>query len=440
MSRLSLALLLVTYLVLGVAYAVYTPTWQVPDEPAHFNYVRTLVEERQLPVLQPGCYPHEYLETLKARRFPDDMSVDPLCYEAHQPPLYYVLAAPVFALSQGLPLAQQVIALRLFSVLLGAVLLGIAWRVVQLVFPVELPLAVASVGFVAFLPMHLTMVAAVNNDTLAEVVMAAVLWLGLSRLHGRFSNGWYAVFGGILLALALLTKTTIYLPAFAVLVGGELGQWWGDWRIELRRSAATLLQLLAVGLALSAWWFLRNALTYDWTDPFGWKRHDAVAVGQPRTLEWVVELGAVRVARAFAVTTFKSFWGIFGWMGVPMDQRTYAVLFMVSAVAGLGLLLFAWRVWRSSGALTARQCLALGLLALPPLLALAGHLWYNLSFVQHQGRYLFPGLVPLALFFTLGLREVLASEHEGVLLGLWTAGLAGLAAYSLFRFIIPNLG
>jgi hypothetical protein len=115
-------------------------------------------------------------------------------------------------------------------------------------------------------------------------------------------------------------------------------------------------------------------------------------------------------------------------------------LFLVSAVAGLGLLLFAWRVLRNSGTLTDRQRLSLCLLALPPLLALAGHLWYNLSFVQHQGRYLFPGLVPLALFFTLGLREIVASEHERVLLGLWTAGLAGLAGYSLFRFIVPNLG
>ncbi len=352
----------------------------------------------------------------------------------------------LFALTRGLPLAQQVVVLRLLSVVLGAVLICVAWRIVRLVFPEDLPLAVASVGFVAFLPMHLTMLAAVNNDALAEVVVAGALWLGVSRLRGHFGGGWYAVFGGIVLGLALLSKTTIYLPAVAVLVAGELGRWWAD-RPSSRdtqqwvpTSAATLLQVLIVGLALTAWWFLRNALTYGWTDPFGWRRHDAVVIGQPRTAEWVAQLGALQVARTFAVTTFKSFWGVFGWMGVPMDERVYAVLFLVSAVAGLGLLLFAWRILRASDTLTGQQWLALGLLALPPLLALAGHLWYNLSFVQHQGRYLFPGLVSLGLFFTLGLREVIASEHEGVLLGLWTAGLALLAGYSLFRFIVPNLG
>ena len=36
----------------------------------------------------------------------------------------------------------------------------------------------------------------------------------------------------------------------------------------------------------------------------------------------------------------------------------------------------------------------------------AGYLWWNMSYLQHQGRYLFPALVPLGLAFTLGLREV----------------------------------
>lgn len=439
MSKLLLALVLIAYLALGTAYAVYTPAWQVPDEPAHFNYVRTLAEDGRLPILQPGCYPHEYLETLKANHFPDDMSVDGLCYEAHQPPLYYLLASPIFRLTEGLSLGQRVVALRLLSVGLGAALLLAAWRVARMVFPEDLPLAVASVGLVAFLPMHLTMVAAVNNDTLAELVMAVILLLGLSRLKGTVTARRYAVFGGALLGLALLTKTTIYAPCVVVLAGGELGRWWLERPASLRPAVVTLAGLLLVGLALSGWWFVRNGLTYGWTDPFGWGRHDAVVVGQPRTVEWVEDLGVREVAQSFLVTTFKSFWGIFGWMGVPMDERTYLVLFLVSAAAGLGLVLFARRTLTNTQYSLPNQRLALVLLALPPLLAFAALLWYNLSFVQHQGRYLFPGLVSLALFFTLGLREVASSEHEGFLLGLWTAGLAGLAGYSLLYFIIPNL-
>jgi hypothetical protein len=78
-------------------------------------------------------------------------------------------------------------------------------------------------------------------------------------------------------------------------------------------------------------------------------------------------------------------------------------------------------------------------------LTLGVHVGYNLTFVQHQGRYLFPALIPIALGFAVGL-------------GLWFKPLrkrwphivylipAGLAAalialdlYALFRVIVPAL-
>ena len=31
------------------------------------------------------------------------------------------------------------------------------------------------------------------------------------------------------------------------------------------------------------------------------------------------------------------------------------------------------------------------------------YIWYNVEYVQHQGRYLFPALLPLALFYVLGI-------------------------------------
>jgi len=37
-----LSLLIMLYLALGTLYAVQTPIWQVPDEPAHYNYIRYL--------------------------------------------------------------------------------------------------------------------------------------------------------------------------------------------------------------------------------------------------------------------------------------------------------------------------------------------------------------------------------------------------------------
>ena len=105
---------LIVYAALGTLFAFKTPSWQNPDEPAHYNYIAHLATERQLPVLRMGDYDGAYLERLMAERFPPDLSIEPVRYESHQPPLYYLLAVPIYWLSQGLPLA-----LRLFSVVLG---------------------------------------------------------------------------------------------------------------------------------------------------------------------------------------------------------------------------------------------------------------------------------------------------------------------------------
>ncbi len=49
-----LTFIIVGYLVLGFLYASLTPPWQTPDEPAHYNYVRYIVENRALPELITG--------------------------------------------------------------------------------------------------------------------------------------------------------------------------------------------------------------------------------------------------------------------------------------------------------------------------------------------------------------------------------------------------
>ena len=45
------SLILLVYLAIGVLYAVNTPAWQAPDEPAHYNYIKHLAEHRSLPCL-----------------------------------------------------------------------------------------------------------------------------------------------------------------------------------------------------------------------------------------------------------------------------------------------------------------------------------------------------------------------------------------------------
>lgn len=379
--RNPLALIILAYLVLGTLYALFTPPWQAPDEPAHYNYVKYLAENHRFPTLQMGDYPHEYLEEIKAAKFPPEMSISPIRYEFHQPPLYYLLAAPIYFLFGG-----KLLPLRLLSVLIGCALLYVTYRLVREVFPEGEELALGTAGFVAFVPMHVAMTAAVNNDALAEFILVSVLWMLVRHIKG----GEKRLIGlGVLMGLGLLTKTTTYIAIpLAILAVGFASRW----------------MLPAFVLVLP--WFVRNAFIYGDLDLLGLRRHDAIVVGQPRTSEWLARYGVGEVAKKFLPTTFRSFWAQFGWMGVLVDERIYLGLALLCALVGLGFVLFAARVLRRHS-LTVFQRRALGLLALSALFTLLSYLWYNTKFVQHQGRYLFPALVPIGLAFSLGLREIL---------------------------------
>ncbi len=463
-----LAVVLLVYLGIGVLYAVYTPAWQVPDEPAHYNYVRHLAETGRFPVLQMGDYPHEYLEEIKARRFPPDLPIDPIRYESHQPPLYYLLAVPVYWLSGGQPLA-----LRLLSVALGAVLLLVAYRLVRTIFPAQPALALGTAAFVAFVPMHVAMTAGVENDTLAELLLAVVALLAVQHVaEGAEAQGSRGAGGqgskgageqrskgdlvlmGIVLGLVLVTKTTAYAAVPVALVAAV-------WRWHLTHHAPRtthhvlrftfhvsritpyrslgrqLLALLLPALLIALPWYARNVAVYGWPDLLGLRWHDTVVVGQPRTAEWIVNYGWGDFLRRFADFSFKSFWGVFGWMGVFVDNRIYLALGLLTGLVAVGSVVLVVRRWvrgareqrskgaeeqgsrgaeeqRSEGApphpspsapLHKRRSLVL--LAVWLGWTVLQYLVYNVTFVQHQGRYLFPALIPLGLGFSLGWREVL---------------------------------
>lgn len=401
LSSTALASIILVYCVLGLAYAVETPRWQTPDEPAHYNYVVYLAENGRFPVLHMGDYPHQYLEEIKAAGFPPEMSIEPIRYEFHQPPLYYVLAAAVHQVASPLGFNGQFLALRLLSVVLGAILLLVTYAIARELFPGELFLALVATAFVATLPMHVAMSAAINNDTLAELVLALVVWLCFKELRVGLSQR-QTVALGLLVALALLTKTTIYAPVvLSVLVAlaaraRELGR---------RTFLYRLGTIYGLGLLLSGWWFVRNALTYGGLDLFAWHRHDSIVVGQPTTAQWIADYGLVSTVQDFFAVSFRSFWAQFGWMGVLIDSQLYLLLGVLSAVVVVGFVLWVWRIARRHEKLSRYQRWALLLLLLVFLVVGAGHVSYNVKFVQHQGRYLFPALVPIAVAFALGLSE-----------------------------------
>jgi len=197
-------------------------------------------------------------------------------------------------------------------------------------------------------------------------------------------------------------------------------------------KAVGLYLLPAIALALP--WWARNVAQYGGLDLLGLERHNLVVAGQLRTAEFLATKGAARWLSDLGLTTFRSFWGQFGWMGVLIDARLYQAVAVWSGVAVAGLAAWAVSIWRQArkGWRPARwQAAAGGLLALLVLSSVAGYLWYNLQFVQYQGRYLFTALVPISLAAAVGWREALRRERAWLLAALLIGGAVALAVGSL---------
>jgi hypothetical protein len=173
------------------------------------------------------------------------------------------------------------------------------------------------------------------------------------------------------------------------------------------------------------------------------------------------------------LTLFHSFWGQFGWMGIPYADRTYDVIAAGSSMVVVGMILFGWRVVVSplpaQGALREGiggeaeigrpltlslsrgeretqelptvllpwQRWALGLLVAEFVLVVVGVVFYNLEYLQPQGRYLFPTLPALAIFAAAGVAEIIRPRYAALVFALTGLALTWLAVYSLVDVIGP---
>jgi len=447
-ERVILVIILLAYSVLAILFAVRVPDWQTPDEPAHYNVIAQIVETGRYPVIAMGDWDQAYLSALTASRFDPALldDLDSVQYEDHQPAGYYLLAAPVYALTDG-----SLTALRLFSAAWGVFIVLCAYGIGRLMVPARPWIGLGAAAFVAFLPQHMHILASVNNDTLAWAIVAIALYMTIAYLKPE-RVGWVRPWHlGLIVGFGLVTKATTYF------LGGVVGlailyRWWletdnprADLPVFIRAAALYLIPALALG----ALWWGRNLIEYGFPDFLGLIAHDEVVVGQPRTAEAIDTRGMEGYLRFFGETALNSFVGRFGWMGVPMNGWSYWVFLGLMAV-GLSGAAFAvaFPVQRER---TNRG--PWGVLLLTIILALLAFVYYNLTFLQPQGRYTYPLLIPLGLLIALGLETWLrlllralpiSETGDGSLTPYWLVplvllGTAPVTLWLLWRVIVPNL-
>lgn len=394
-TSLWLAGVILVYVVLGIGFVIRTPDWQNPDEPAHYNYVRQVAENGCCPLIEAGDWDSAYLDTLKIEEFHPSLleRIDTIQYEDHQAPLYYLVASALYQVSGG-----GLFVVRLFSLILGIGIIFFAYQTAREVFPSKPYLAVGVAAFVAWIPQHIAMLSAANNDAMAELWVAIGLWHTVRYLKKPSITLWDAVIMGVLGGLGALTKVN------ALFICGVFGlailiRWWREKDRAIPQVIAQIIGFLLPFVVLAGVWWMRNISVYGMPDFLGLARHDEVVVGQLRAVDYIGQIGGLGTyLQNLISTTFRSFWGQLGWMAAPLPTWAYGLIGILLVYFGVG---WALRVAQRPALSESSKAVWL-ILSISLIFTFLQYAYYNSEFVQFQGRYLFVGLVPMGIFIALG--------------------------------------
>lgn len=399
----------------GALWMLSVPFHKGPDEAAHFQVIRFILDHGRLPAFRPDelwliKVPAGVVETY-----------------ATFPPLAYLLAA-----AASVPFRESAMwTSRLVSLAAYVGTVGLSFATARRLFPHDLRVPLLAALTVAALPQFAFVGAYVNNDALAALESAAVIWLLVRLRWSRPPLGQLAALGALVGAL-LVTKYTVYAVALVAALAPIAP--------AVRRPRELARRCAAVGVpaaAVSGWWFARNWTLYAELIP-GRVVAEAKAQAGGNTLfvpaNHGLNLVTLSTETDFWPVTLQSFMGVFGYMDLYLAPPFY---WLGLAIAVLGATGAAARVihgpvrrelWLAAGA-------GAGVVALTAFSTLAISAYGEYS---PQGRYLFGALVPLAVALAAGWAWA-ARRHPALRLIPAFAASSALALnfVSLLGYVVP---
>ncbi len=427
----SLYAILIAALVLTVSFAVKVPLGNNPDETTHLDYIRLMVAQKGLVMFIPSKdrrpLPTSVQQTMQAREGMTELPEGAISRdETHQPPLYYALAALVFAITSG----GSVLALRLVALPFQLATVWVAWKAGRELFPNRPELAPALAAFVAFLPTQAQLGGAISNDAPTHFFCSLIVWR-LARLlapHIPLSQPLReGMLLGALFGLGLLTKLTVLQLYPVLIVAAALAL--RTKRITLPEGIKLVGAAVFVGLLIASPWLLRNQLLYG--DFLAQTIYKATGPNfSPDEISQGFGWSGADYARNMGLRSLASFWYF-------LDPRLHYKQF----VGPLPLLLLAVALalvpllglYKASKAKASDPII--GFAALVPLCLVPFFVKFIYEVCQAQGRYFLPSLLAVALVSVGGFAAL--GKHKGaaflpaallLLLSLWQLVGGGYAA------------
>ncbi len=428
-------LLPLAFFSVGLLYLYGTPHFEASDSDEHVGVIKWIAETGMLPV-QSAQHDHLHAQ------------------EASQPPLYYLLMAPVWSAMdtsdfddffqfnplvymgdperlgnrslafyrqpyppdiRGASLALYVI--RLLTLGLATLSVAAMFQSARTALPGRPGFAVLATALTAFNPMFLFISVSVSNDVLVTTFASLACWLALLTLRLGFDSR-RSVILGILIGLAALSKLSGLALAPVVALAGA----WLLWRTGDRRGFVILIGAITLApLLLTGWWFLRNLALYG--ELFG-------------TATMLENFGGRNIPLArLLLEEFEglriSYWGLFGSFSIFTHRIHYLLMDALSLLGFLGLLVFLAQHRRDRLMLS-----IVGFLA--SYLALGGVtlIWWALQTTGSTGRLLFPYSIAIGILLALGIRA-LRVPAALIVLPMFAFSIAAPFAYIMPQYDHP---
>ena len=416
---------------IGLSYVYASPHFEASDTSGHVGVIKWIADHGTLPE-QSANHEHIYGQ------------------EGSQPPLYYLLMAPIWSLLDtsdfddfyrlnplviaGHPLRlgnrnhifyQQpyppnltgtsltLYVIRLFTLGMSAVTVAVVYQTARTIMPESVGFAALATSLAAFNPQFLFISSSVSNDNLVAMLVSLIAWQTLVMLRDGFQTK-RSLFLAILVALTALAKLNglVMLPMVA------LAGIWLAWRTRNIRGLMMLVgSMLGFWLVIAGWWYSRNLLLYD--DLFGTTAMLDFYGRRHTTLKRLLleEFEGFRI----------SYWGLFGGFSILSHKIHYYAMDALSLMSVAGLLIYLAKNRRKRFVLTAFSFLGILLTT-----GIAMLLWWTLQTTASTGRLLFPYIASISILMAMGLSAL----RIPVLL--ITLPMMGFSLIAPFVYIMPN--
>jgi hypothetical protein len=407
----TLAIIFILALFLRIIFALIVPIFEKPDEELYLGYIQFIVDNKRLPVQN---------EELSFTGF-------------FQPPLYYILASLVLGLTKTFTndVWHHILSIRILSVFISMLTLYFVYKTSSLVFR-DRNLILGVTAFVSFLPSHINM-NTTTNAGLGDLFSIMVIYFILKTIFVG-ENKKNIVLLGLSAGMGLITRLSI-IPAILTLPFAFIVKHYPN----IKRALKPILITAIIALAVSILFFIRNFMLYG--DFLGLS---AMTLNNPEDAIEKVDL--TFIARLLG-WTFVTFWASFGRTnGVFIGNLTsatgiiifiviYSLLLIITLASLYGLYRFFKKHWKNRNILSDNQKKAFIIMSfhLVPLVLL--FIRYNLFDFQPQGRYLFPAISSIAIFFTLGIYSFLNVQNRKKFLTAYITGLLSLNVLSIISII-----